>query len=173
MGSQSPMMTEGISKSSITIAPEHICDGHGRLTSGIDGTLKCAVDVRHIKMQSTASTAEGLRCFAQAHVWKFVGDKDDRVADFEFGMHDFAIGTRHAHQFFGAQSFLVKLDCFGSTADNEAWSHCVESLGNGLSRCSHVLSPSFMDRCSRTCEAENILAAPKSGKCKILKNSEA
>jgi hypothetical protein len=30
-----------------------------------------------------------------------------------------------------------------------------------------------MDRCSRTCDAENILAALKSGNCKILKNSQA
>jgi hypothetical protein len=41
---------------------------------------------------------------------EFVGQHEDRVADAQLGMHDFAVRSFHYALFFGAKCFLVELN---------------------------------------------------------------
>ena len=53
---------------------------------------------------------------------------------FDFGVHDLAVRTKMAADFFGAECFLVPLDCLSRIVQHQMSSHRVKSIGNGL-RC--------------------------------------
>src|SRR4029077_5454945 len=82
-----------------------------------------------INVESAAAVSNGLRR-ERAEIGKFVSQHDDRVADHQLRMHDFAIRTFHYSSLLGAERLFVELNCFRCVANREIRSQCVVSIGN-------------------------------------------
>src|SRR6185437_6735065 len=140
MRTDAPGVAEGIDEASVAVAPELVSHGHALASAGRDGLLESGVNVRHVEVQSAGASAESLRRL-DTHLRIFFTEKDDGVADFEFGVHDFAVGARHAHEFLCAEGFFIEIDGFGCVADDQAGSDRVESFRNRfLGRCHDYFS---------------------------------
>ena len=129
MSADAPRLAIGINERAITISPEHVRRGHGRLGPGVHRTLVELIDIFDVEKEAAAVSAQGLGRFVP-HVRDLVSKKNDGVAYFQFGVGNLAIRARHAHQFFGAQRLLVERDGFGGIADGKGWGDGVEALGN-------------------------------------------
>ncbi|MNP63007.1 hypothetical protein D3C76_1583530 [compost metagenome] len=68
-------------------------------------------------------------------------EHDRAVANTQFGMADTAVGHRQAHDFRGAEGFLVELDGFSGFLDAQIGGDASITLGNGFD--THDRSPCF------------------------------
>src|SRR6266516_671176 len=117
MSGKRPLVAEGILELAVTIAPKHFLDGHHGLGAGGDSALKNFVNIGQVEVNSDGGSIELLRR-AAAELGKLVTEHEDGIADLELGVHDaFAIGARHATDFFCAEDILVKIDSGRGVAD--------------------------------------------------------
>ena len=105
--------------------------------SGGDRPLKKFVNVWHVEVNGDGSAVKLLRR-AAAEFGKFVTKHEDRIADFEFRVHNaFAIGTGHAADFFCTEHVLVKFDGGRGVADIQVRGDGVKTVRNWF-RCHNI-----------------------------------
>src|SRR5258708_19326946 len=80
-------------------------------------------------MQAHSCAARGLRR-ESAELRKLVAEHDDRVADHQLGVHDFAVRAFHDASFFCAEGLLVKFDRADRVAHGKKRGESVVSIGN-------------------------------------------
>ena len=92
------------------------------------GTNEDGVDVFRIKEE--VDGVWGIRGRRTGHPGKFVAQHQDRIANGQFGVHDYAARSGHAHSFLGVEDLLVIIDCPGRTLADDCGSNGMESFRN-------------------------------------------
>src|SRR6266404_2355123 len=107
-----PLMTERVGELAVAVSPKHVAGLHVRVGTRLQCTVECAVYVFGVYEQRVRVQGRGRR--RDGHSWKFVADHEPGIADLHLGMHHSAARTVHAHDFLGAECFLVEVDRSGS-----------------------------------------------------------
>src|SRR5258708_7695723 len=131
MRGDAPLLAEGVGKFSVAVAPEHVLQGHIDAGASSHGAVKNRVGVRDIQVDihGIADAIAGSRYWRLAHR---VVDEEFRVADLQFRVHDFAVGSGSPGEFFGAKRRLVKFDGARGIAANKIRGHGAISFRDGF-----------------------------------------
>ncbi len=73
-----------------------------------------------------------MRALLRAHLRRFVGEHDRRIADLDFGMPDLAARSGHAQELDGAERFFVELERARGVVEDEVRGDGVITRGNGF-----------------------------------------
>ncbi len=134
-----PCVARRIGDRAAAVAPELIRERHLHLRAGADGAVEERIAVLDIEPQRRRRSAERLRAFLAHHD---VVQHDARVADPDLGMHDLAVRTDTAAQFFGAERLRVPVNRLRRVVQRELRRDRVIPIGYRL-RCVRHLEPPF------------------------------
>src|SRR5437762_2924742 len=131
VGRHRPAMTKRVLELTISVAPEHVGDGHGDPRARGHGFRHDAVDVVDVQMdgdrrafQCDRSEEPPLRILVDQH--------ERRVTDPNSGMHQLAAGPRQAGYLDSVEGFLIELDGVGSTRADQVRRQRMHPIGNWL-----------------------------------------
>src|SRR5262245_56276796 len=104
-------MSEGILELSISVAPELVHERHGDFCSGRNGAIEQGIRILCIYMKHNGCTASRTRS-ESTKIGKFVIQHDDRISDFNLGMHDRPARAIMDSTDFSTESFFIKFNRF-------------------------------------------------------------
>src|SRR5207302_8612693 len=112
MGGDSPLLTKRVGELAVAIAPEHVLKRHLHASARIYGAVENSVRIRNVKVEihGIARACGG----AGSQLTQGGVHENDGIADFEFGVHDFAIRAWMALILRGANGLLGEIDGSGT-----------------------------------------------------------
>src|SRR2546426_8637588 len=116
---QGPLVAEWVSELPASIAPEHIGHRHIRFRPSRHSAGEGMVCIFNIEIETNGCASKALRP-AASHIGMFLTQKDDRIPDLDFRVHDaFLIGSKKAHPLLRTEPAFVKPDGLLNTPHGE------------------------------------------------------
>src|SRR5262249_39635768 len=110
--------------------------------AGGDRALEDRVHIRDVEQDADRRAADRKRTL-RAHLWMFVGEHDDRIADADFSVTDLAVGPGEPQGFGRAECFLVEVDRFRRATADDVRRRRMIAVGNRFHWGGHERSPLF------------------------------
>ena len=136
VGRESPRVSERIDHLSEAIAPEHVGEGRSHGAAGFHGAIERRIHIGHIEEHDTGREPRGLRRLVDTglagHGLHLVCQHEDRVSNFDLGVRNLAVRTRHPHALSGAERLLVELNRLRGIVKDQVRGNRVISVRNGL-----------------------------------------
>src|SRR5439155_4693522 len=132
VGTQRPLVTEGVCHNAIAVAPELVLQGHGYRGPGRDRLVKQSVDVFNVNVDRNRAAAQRLRR-ASPRVWKLFVQHEDRIADLQGRVHHFPVRSEvRWSQRLRPKGALVEVDRPLRIADDQMRSERMKTFRNRL-----------------------------------------
>ena len=136
MCSDGPPVAKRINQRAGSVAVELVFHRPFNCRAGINCLTEHRIDALHVEQQTDRRAAERLRA-DNISLGKFVRQHDGRIADSDFGVHDFPVGDWHAKQLGGSKGAFVKVDGFRGSTDDQIRRRRVITVRNGFCFRSH------------------------------------
>src|SRR4029077_17031496 len=111
----------------VAVTPKLVADRHVNPGTRFDGAIKRRIDAINVDVQPHAYAAAAERR-QRPELRPFVAQHDDRVANLQLGVHDFAVRAFGDPSLLCAERLLVEFDGAHRVTNSKEWCESVISL---------------------------------------------